>query len=306
VTLLGTPRAALAGHAVGAIEIDARAEALIDSRAVRRLVQLELADVVVRPAPGQRDTALFVRVLGDGDGQLRVELWERGNAYGSRVVAGTTGSAQLVARRVALAAAELARELKDERDDEAARAEQQRKRALEAARVARTRTREGPRALRSGFVGIWADDLALVGPELVGELHVHRSLRLDLGAAWLGGVLDAGHLAQGAVLSLGAARRRALSRGLSFDGGFGVSVGVFDFPDARAVDGIEGQRQTWSASAEGRVRLEPRLSRSVRLAIGVGGGFLLREMPVVLEGGTAQRLGGPFVSGELSLVITPF
>jgi hypothetical protein len=306
VTLLGAPRAALAAPAVAAIEIDARAEGLLDSRAVRRLVQLELADVAVRPAPGQRATALFVRVLGDGDGQLRVELWERGVAHGSRVVLGTTGSAQLVARRIALAAAELARELGDERDDEAARAEQQKKRALEAERAARQRTREGPRALRSGLVGFWANELALVGPELAGELHVHRSLRLDLGAAWLGGALETGDLAQGAVLSLGAARRHALSRALSFDGGFGLSAGVFDFPGARAVDGIAGQHQTWSASAEGRVRLEPHLSRSVRLAIGVGGGFLLREMPVVLSDGTARRVGGPFVSGELALVITPF
>jgi hypothetical protein len=160
--------------------------------------------------------------------------------------------------------------------------------------------------LRSGFLGLWANELALLGPELVGELHVHRSLRLDLGAAWLGGALEGGHPAQGAVLELGAARRRALSRGLSVDGGVGVTVGVFDFPDARAVDGIEGQRQTWSASAQGRVRLEPRLSRSVRLAVGLGGGFLLREMPIELDGGTMRRVGGAFLTGELALVITPF
>ena len=134
-------------------------------------------DSAVRPAPGQTTTALFVRVLGDGNGQLRIELWERGIAYGSRVVAGTTGAGQLVPRRVALAAAELARELRDEREDEVVQAEEQRKRALEAARIARERTREGPRALRSGFFGMWANDLALAGPELVGELHIHRSLR---------------------------------------------------------------------------------------------------------------------------------
>jgi hypothetical protein len=304
--LLGAEPSAFATPPVAAIEIDARAEALIDSRAVRRLVQLELADVEVRPAPGQRDTALFVRVLGAGIGQLQIELWERGIAYGSRVVAGPTGSTQLVARRVALAAAELARELRDEREDAAALAEQQRRRALEAARVARERTREGPRALRSGFVGYFASELALAGPELAGEVHVYRALRLDLGVAWLGGGLEGGHTAEGALLSLGASRRRALSRGLSLDGGVGMTAGVFDFPDVHGVDGIVGQRQTWSAAVEGRVRLEPHLSRSVRLAVGFGGGFLLREMPVEVEAGTTRRIGGPFVTGELALVITPF
>jgi len=304
--LLGTARPAFAAPSVAAIEIDARAEALIDSRAVRRLVQLELADVEVRPAPGQRDTALFVRVLGADVGQLRIELWERGIAYGSRVVAGPTGSTQLVARRVALAAAELARELRDEREDAAALAEQQRQRALEAARVARERTREGPRALRSGFVGYWGNELALAGPELAGELHVYRALRLDVGAAWLGGGLDGGHSAQAALLSLGVSRRRALSRGLSFDGGVGITGGVFDFRDVHAVDGIAGEHQTWSVAVQGGFRLEPHLSRSVRLAFGLGGGYFLREMPLEVEAGTTRRIGGPVLMGELALVITPF
>ena len=273
---------------------------------MRRLVQLELADVDVRPAPGQRDTALFVRVLGEGEGQLRIELWERGVAYGSRIVAGTTGSAQVVPRRVALAAAELARELRDERDDAALEAEEQRKRALEAARVARNRTREGPRALRSGFVGMLATDLDLVGTELAGELTVHRNLRLDLGAAWLVGGVDQHHAAQGALVQLGPARRLSLGRAMSVEGAFGVSAYVFNFPSAHAVDGIAGQHQTWSASFDGRLRLEPRLSRTVRLALGFGGGIFLREMPVEIAAGDARRIHGFFATGELALVITPF
>jgi hypothetical protein len=288
------------------IEIDARAEALIDPRAVRRLVQLELADVDVRPAPGQRDTVLFVRVLGAGEGQLRIELWERGVAYGSRIVAGATASAQLGPRRVALAAAELARELRDERDDAALEAEEQRKRALDAARVARNRTREGPRALRSGFIGMLASDLALAGTSLAGELTLYRNLRLDLGAGLLVGGVDEHHAAQGALVQLGPARRLALGRAVSLDGGFGVSAYVFNFPNAHAVDGIAGQHQTWSASLDGRLRLEPRLSRTARLVLGFGGGIFLREMPVEIEVGDERRIQGLFATAELALVITPF
>jgi hypothetical protein len=301
--------AALPGRAAAgaaAIEIDARAEALIDARAVRRLVQLELSDVEVRPAPGQKETALFVRVLGAGDGQLRIELWEWGVPYGSRSVAGATGAAQLLARRVALAAAELARELSDERDDAAAAAEQQRQRALEAARVARARTRTGPRALRSGFVGSWSRDLSLVGPELDAELHVYRALRLDLGAAWSFGGIDARHAVQSLGVELGPARRFVLGPTCDLDVGVALGAEVLDFPDVRGVDGIPGQHQTWTARVDARARLEPRLSRSARLALGIGVGTTLRDIPVELAPGDARRLGGPFLVGELALVLTPF
>jgi len=301
--------AALPVHAAAgaaAIEIDARAEALIDARAVRRLVQLELSDVGVRPAPGQADTALFVRVLGEGSGELRIELWERGIAYGSRNVAGATGSAQLLARRVALAAAELARELQEERDDEAVAAEQQRQRALAAARVARSRPRNGPRALRSGFVATWSPDLALVGPELAAELHVYRATRIDLGTAWTFGAIDARHAAERIALELGPAYRLPLGARWDLDLGVTLAAEVLNLPDVRGVDGLVGQHQPWSARADARARLEPHLSRSARLALGVGVGTSLRDVPVEVAPGDVRRLGGPFVVGELSLVITPF
>lgn len=292
--------------APAAIEVDARAEALIDARAVRRLVQLELSDVGVRPAPGQTETALFVRVLGAGGGELRIELWERGIAHGSRTVAVATGSTQLLARRVALAAAELARELGDERDDDAAAAEQQRQRALEAARVARSRTRNGPRALRSGFVGSWSPDLALAGPELAAELHVYRATRIDLGTAWTFGAIDRRHAAQSLAFELGPAYRLPLGPRWDLDLGVTLAAEVLNFPDVRGVDGIAGEHQTWSARVDARVRLEPRLSRSARLALGVGAGTTLRDVPVELGPGDARRLGGPFVVGEIALVLTPF
>jgi hypothetical protein len=304
--LVGLSAPVRAAQRTAAIEIDARAEAIIDPRAVRRLVQLELADVDVRPAPGRADTELFVRVLGAGDGQLRIELWERGTVYGARTVAGATGSVQLVARRVALAAAELARELSDERDDAALAVEAERQRALAAARAANDRARNGPRALRSGFVGSWSKDLVLAGPELQGELHLYRALRLDLGATLAAGYIDDRHPAEQLALELGPARRFALGRGWDLDAGILAAAGVLQFPSVRGVDGIAGQHQTWSARLEGRLRLEPWLSKSARLVLGVGGGMTLRKVPVELDPGDTRRLGGPFVSAELALVLTPF
>src|SRR4051812_30881747 len=150
-----------ANPAAAVIEIDPRAEALIDPRALRRRVQLELADVTVPPPLGQSEAALFFRVLALSGSELKIELWERGVAYGSHVVAGGADAGPLLARRVALAAAELARELSDTREDEATeRAEAAAQRAV-LERAARERTRDGPRALRPGVSGAWAPKFAL-------------------------------------------------------------------------------------------------------------------------------------------------
>lgn len=297
---------ARANPGAAAIEVDPRAEALIDARAVRRLVQLELADVKVPPLAGDDEARLFVRVLSAGDGGLRIELWERGMAYGARSVARVTGSAQLLARRVALAAAELARELSERRDDEAKAREQERRQELELARQARERTLDGPQALRTGIVGTWGHEHVLVGPSLAAELDVFRALRLDVAASLSAGVLHRSAAAETLGVAIGPARRFALSPSWDVDLGVWAEALLVELPDARSVDDIPGERQSWTARAEGRLRLEPRLSRSLRLAVGVGGGMLLRAMPFVLEDGGGRCIQGPFASAEISLVLTPF
>jgi hypothetical protein len=289
-----------------AIEVEARAEALIDARAVRRLVQLELADVKVPPLAGEHEAALFVRVLVAGDNQLRVELWERGNAHGARLVLGAQGSAQLLARRVALATAALARELGERRRDEAVARAREQRRALAFARAARDRTLDGPRALRVGVAGSLGRELALLGPSLTAELHAYHAARLDLGASLGIGRVAPGTPVESFGLVLGPARRFVLSPRWDLDLGLQAEAAVLALPSVRSVDGIPGEHQTWSARLEARARLEPRLSRAVRLALGLGGGTLLRDIPLVLENGEARRVRGPFASAEISLVLTPF
>jgi len=295
-----------ANPAAAIIEIDPRAEALIDPRALRRRVQLELADVTVPPPLGQSEAALFFRVLALSGSELKIELWERGVAYGSRVVAGGADAGPLLARRVALAAAELARELSDTREDEATeRADAAAQRAA-LERAARERTRDGPRALRPGVSAAWSPKLALAGPTLVSELHVYRKERLDLGAGAAYGVFAQGTPAEAFSLGVGPARRVVLSPRWDLDIGARAAASLLVLPDARAVDGIVGQHQTWTASVDALVRLEPRLSRGVRLALGVGGGTLLRPVPFERHDGGAARVSGPYVAAELSLVLTPF
>lgn len=306
VALVCTALPARANPGIAAIEIDARAEALIDAHALRRRVELELADVTVPPPLGQREAALFFRVLYAGNGQLRIELWERGIAYGSRIVAGATDAGPLLARRVALAAAELARELSDTREDEAAdRAEAAKhERVLELA--ARRRTRDGPRALRVGAAGIWSPKLAYVGPELAAELNVYRKARLDLDAGAGFGAVSRDAALETLTLGLGPARRFVLGPRWDLDLALRGAASLLQFTGVRGADHIAREHQSWTASVEARLRLEPRLSRSVRLVVGAGGGTLLRRVPLELAGGGRKDLAGPFVAGEIAIVLTPF
>jgi hypothetical protein len=305
VLILGAPPVhANPGAAV--IEIDPRAEVLIDPRALRRRVQLELADVAVPPPPGQQEAALFFRVLVAGSSDLRIELWERGVEYGSRVVAGATDTGPLLARRVALAAAELARELSDTREDEANERHQAQAQKAALERAARERTRNGPHALRSSATGAWSPKLALVGPALTAELDAYKKTRVDFGAAATYGTFVRDTPVEAFSLGFGPARRVVLGPRWDLDFGLHAAAWLLVLPEARGVDGIAGQHQTWTASVDARVRIEPRLSRSVRLELGVGGGALLRRVPFERADGRAEHVTGLFGAAEVGVVITPF
>lgn len=301
-----TAPAALANPGVAAIEIDARAESLIDARTLRRRVELELADVAVPPPLGQREAALFFRVLYAGSGQLRVELWERGVAYGSRVVAGATDADPLLARRVALAAAELARELSDTREDEATDRVDRARRKFGLELAARRRTLDGPRALRAGAVGAWSPRLAYVGPSLAAEFDVHRKARVDFDVSTGFGTAGRSAALETLSLGIGAARRVVLGPRWDLDVALRAAAWVLEFSDARSVDGIAREHQSWTASVDARVRLEPRLSRRIRLVLGLGAGTLLRRVPLELTSGPEKHFDGPFIAGEVAIVATPF
>jgi hypothetical protein len=85
-----------------------------------------------------------------------------------------------------------------------------------------------------------------------------------------------------------------------------AAANLLALPRARAVDHVLEEHETWSASVEGRARLEPRLSRGVRLVLGLGAGMLLRPAPVTAQNGAEKRIHGPFLGAELGLVLTPF
>jgi hypothetical protein len=294
------------------VEIDGAAERLVDARSTRRLVPLELSDVAL-PASGGASangaargaSVLFFRVLGRADGSLRIELWERGEYHGARVLSGAGETPQLVARRVALAAAELGRRLARKREAQLARDERLKKAREARAQEQRERTQEGPVALRTEFLlGVAPGNLLLFGQRLSGEFSLRGPLRLDVGGEhWTGSLRPAlGTELHG--VSLGPAYRLALTRALDLDLGLHAAALLLEVPKARSLDAVTGQDSSWTARLTFATRFELRLSRQVRALFGAEAGGLLRTVPYQTDQ-SPERLRGPWWGAALGVVITP-
>jgi hypothetical protein len=309
LTLLPRPLFAVPRPQV-VIEIDSAAERWVDARATRRLILLELSDVEL-PAPvaaPRRSQSLFMRVLGSEGGLVRVELWERGEFHGGRRLSLAEASSQLAARRVALAAAELARQLRYKRLAQRERVErEERRQRLLAARKAE-RTLDGPHALRSGVdvLGLPQSELVMAGPKLTFELNLSGPFRVDLGAEWLfGSVVDGDTRLSALGLLLAPSRRVVLGRALDLDLGVELALSSVHFDRVLAVDAIGGQSETWTARAGAAARLQLRMSRNLRFGLGPRAGAVLRRMPIELMSGDRRDLGGVWLGAELGIVITP-
>jgi hypothetical protein len=310
--LLSLSAPAVATPASVVVEIDSAAERLVDPRSARRLVPLELSDVALpaggsAPANGAARGApvLFFRVLGRADGGLRIELWERGEYHGARVLNGAGENPQLVARRVALAAAELGRRLARKREATLARDERLKKAREARALAQRERTQEGPVALRSELsLGATPGKLLLFGQRLSGELTLRGPLRLDVGGElWTGSLQPAlGAELQG--VSLGPAYRVALARSLDLDFGLHAAALLIEVPKARSLDAVVEQDSSWTARLTFVPRLEVRLSRQVRALFGAEAGALLRAVSYQSDE-SSQRLRGFWWGASLGVVITP-
>ena len=301
-------REGLARGAPALVEIADSAESLLDARATRRLVQLELSEIDVPQARGSRRARapLFFRVvLIERD--VRVELWESGEYYGARVVLGSNAAGQLGARRVALAAAELARRLQKKRQLQAARERAaELARAAEAARAAR-RAFDGPLALRSTLeiATIGALSATLAGPRLLGQWTFARGARVEAGFAWLAGSAPAAANSEWLELSLSPLQRVSPTETLDVDLGLTVAAAWLRLGNVRGVDDIADQNETWSARAAAVLRIEPRLSRQLRLSLGADAGLLLRPVRFESVSGSAERLHGAWLALGVGVVFTP-
>ncbi len=301
-----TPRLSVAAGTPVLVEISDGAETLLDARATRRLVALELSELTLAEPDKRAPMPLFFRVVQFG-ADLRVELWQRGEFHGARVVSGTSSGGQLSARRVALAAAELARRLQKKRQMQAERERlDARARADARAREARG-TLDGPLALRPSLLVADVGSMAsvLAGPRLLGQWTFAPRTRLDAGFSWLAGSAPDSSKAEWLELSIAPSRRVTLGETLDLDLGVSLAAAWVRFARVRGVDAILDQNETWSARVAATVRLEPRLTRQLRLSFGVETGLLLREIPFEPVSGGSDRLRGLWLGLDAGVVFTP-
>lgn len=312
--LLGSARRAAADPrgAQVVVEINDSAKSLLDTRLARRLIQLELSDLEIPPDPtllhAPRGTALFFRVSIAQHRTFRVELWDRGEFCGARLLTRERGSPELRARRVALAAAELARGLHQQRLREIALVNAKRKAAENAKNEAAARV---PRlALAAGGLAAWlgSSNAWLAGPELRGELRFPGGARVGLGVASLAGRLGGVPGSPGLrwfELALSPSWTAKLAPSFDLDVGLTASAAVAHFTRVSAVDDIAGELDTWSARAALHLLAEPRLARGVRLEVGPEVGALLRPLPFRDETGVDRHVGGLWLGAEVGVVLDP-
>jgi hypothetical protein len=279
------------------LEVSPDASPNVDPRASERLIALEIADIDVPSPPGIAFRApLYFRILPLSTAAVRIELWELGKPYGVRSVS-TVGSDSLKARRIALAAAELARQLRQRRIAELAREKEVAanrgpdSREFGVPIYARFAASGGASGAAIGGTGAW-----LVGPTLETTLRFGTGQRLSLGAAWLAG--DAPVLRDGSMrwleASLAFAQALPIARALKLE--LGVSAGA---ASVRVSGGdVASTLDTWSARAVLSLRLEARLGDYTAMAVGPDVGALLRPVEVTDPGSGDHRLSGVWLGGS--------
>lgn len=294
------------------VEVTPDAARIIEPQRTRRLVGLELSDIDVPELPGlPADTipTLFFRVLVASPSSLRVELWQLGSRHGSRSVS-SIGAPQLITRRIALAAAELARQLRQDRRLAMSKAKQKKPeepkeqhRTAGAPLHARLAFEAGTAAAAVGLGNYW-----LVGPALGGSLRFDTGARLALGLRWLAGGVPR-MAPDGAMrwleLSLSPSYAMACGARCAVDVGATAAVAAVHATRARGVDSTPSMLDTWTGRATGHVRLELHLAPGLRLSAGPEVGATLRRFAVEDISGRTRRLGGLYLGGALSFVIDP-
>jgi hypothetical protein len=272
-----------------------------------RLVRLEIDDIDV-PAPlgSTGGPPLYFRILGSGPTSLRVELWELGAPRGARSVA-SAGSDNLRARRIALAAGELTRQLQRRRRSE-----------IEAA----SRTPSGgpqPQAPEKGIplyarfaldaggrgAAIGPSDAWLVGPWLGVGLGFSSGFRLALGAEWLvGRAPDFGGGMRWFDAGLAASQR--IVNGSSFQLSAGAEAAIASVRLSDGHDpGSSPPLDTWSARAGILARGGVPLGKAATLLFGPDVGFVLRPVRGLAAGESEHGVSGLWLGGTISIQLEP-
>lgn len=249
---------------------------------MERALQVELNDLTVRgrQIDGDDPVLLLISVRRE-NGSMLVEVWDRGDPLGARLVS-ASGPPAVWTRRVALAVSELGREQSRRRQVIAARARaeqarlQQERADLEAQKI-----REQPRLTASLGSLLLVDHAFLVGPALGLELNRSFPWRVTLGVGYqMGEVFSLAEARLGGgtppwsavVLGAGAERVFPLGDSLSLSLGVDARALLLHLSGAATLDKISGQRESYAllsgATSALLYRVNPRLAFLLRADVG--------------------------------------
>jgi hypothetical protein len=293
-----------AAAAPSIVEIDDAAARLLDTQSTRRLIRLELADIDW-DADSSNKAVLYFRIFATADGNLTIELWDRGSSYGDRHVS-SQGNEPLRARRLALASAELARAALRQQHIEAHRKHHRERRTPTpaAALMLPASLRLLP-SLHGATIDF--DDLVVLGPRLSAALVFQQGPRVDLGVGWeLGRVRAPGDPANARWSEVFLAPSYAWHFGNSeVDLGLQVSAAAASFLDFPVGPTQRRSVHTWSSQLGLLGRYHHALSPAVRLFLAVEAGHTLRPIPVWSSTGgdpLGGFWGGLTLGGEITVL----
>jgi len=242
-----------------------------------------------------------------------VALWDRGEFVGRRRISDSTHST-ILARRVGLAVGELGSRLNYNRAREARLLAKQeaflKETAQEEARLRQWRALRLRAGLTSQFLprGAWN-----LGP-VIGLIWTDRApLSLSMDLSWsAGGLPDLAEASLGETVpqwsqfefSLGADYLHRASPRTTFSVGPLIGVSTVNVGGAAFVDGISGQKDTWSARAGLRFGSARSWGDTFEVRIDLTGGAVLRPVPVSLAE-KEFRIGGGFVGLSISALLRP-
>jgi hypothetical protein len=286
------------------VEIDDAAGRMLDAQSTRRLIRLELAEIDGEGILPD-EAVMYFRIFVTADGNLSIELWDRGTPYGNRHVS-SQGTAPLRARRLALASAELARAVLRQQNMEQRRLRQREKPlpppASSLQLPASIRLLPGLHGATIGF-----DDVVTVGPRLSTALAFHGGPRLDLGIGWeVGRARGFGESASLRWSELFLAPSYAWHIADSeIDLGVLVSAATVSLQGYPVGPTQRQTRHTWSSQLALLGRYHQALSPTFRLFLEVELGHTLRPIAIWSPTGAdslAGFFGGLTVGGEITVL----
>jgi hypothetical protein len=287
----------------------------------RRTLALELEGIAVPPdalriGDASDDVQLHIAVTVESrhpetgaEEWLLVRVWDRGELAGSRRVS-AVGHPTTIGRRVALAAAELVRQLAALRTRNrrlAVRREQDSEieRQIERQQAVRRRV-----ALESDLHFVWAPEGAwLVGPSVGLEFNRQLPLRFRTGLSLLAGEIYKAPIAAAETpltswLDAHAGVYWTPEFGTNWSGEVGglLALALVDVGGGASVDDIANQSATWTARLGAELAISRAIGPGARVRFGFGVGALLRPIPITL-GDAETRLGGAYLGAQVALLV---